>query len=175
MLYSTILQSNLQRNWWTEICWFFFFFISIIKNFHVVFKVLFFVRSLFLKLNIYWASFFVDRFKMYLQMPTAFEDTWFLGGCSKWAQISWLCFFQHFSCPIFQKKFEVLKNWKKYFLIVPTSKGPPFEKENFKIIFFPFFSNKSYFFTWIWILHVISFLLRYITLVLVKIFKFSLF
>ena len=73
--------------------------------------------------------------------PLVDDLSWFLGGCSKCTQISWLCFFQHFPRPIeaiFQKKIEVLKNWKKYFLIVPTSKGPPFEKKKLKIFFFFF-------------------------------------
>ena len=50
-----------------------------------------------------------------------------------------------------------------------------FEKKILKIIFFQFFVTNHTFSTWIWILHVFSFLLRYITWVLVKIFKFSLF
>ena len=70
-------------------------------------------------------------------------------GCTKWAQISWVCFYQHLPRPIeaiFQKK--ILKFWKTefFFSTVPTSKGPPFEIFFFKIIFFHFFSNKSYFF-----------------------------
>ena len=81
--------------------------------------------------------------------PLADYLSWFLGGCSKWAQISWLCFYQYLPRPIeaiFQKK--ILKIWKTkfFFSTVPTSKGPPFEIFFLKIIFFHFFSNKSYFF-----------------------------
>ena len=81
--------------------------------------------------------------------PLADDLSWFLRGCSKWAQISWVCFYQHLPRPIeaiFQKK--ILKFWKTeiFFSTVPTSKGPPFEIFFFKIIFFHFFSNKSYFF-----------------------------
>ena len=84
----------------------------------------------------------------FTEPPLVDDLSWFLSGCSKWAQISWLCFFQHFPCPIeaiFQKR--VLKNWKKQFLIVPTSKGPPFEKKNFEINFFHFLvTNPTYFY-----------------------------
>ena len=81
--------------------------------------------------------------------PLADYLSWFLGGCSKWAQISWLCFYQYLPRPIeaiFQKK--ILKIWKTeiFFSTVPTSKGPPFENFFFQNYFFPFFSNKSYFF-----------------------------
>ena len=110
--------------------------------------------------------------------PLADYLSWFLGGCSKWAQISWLCFYQYLPRPIeaiFQKK--ILKTWKTefFFSTVPTSKGPPFEIFFSKLFFSIFLVTNHTFSTWICILHVLSFLLMYITWVLVKIFKFSFF
>ena len=68
--------------------------------------------------------------------------SWFLGGCPKWAHISWLCFINHFIGPmesIFQKQnWEFWKTEKKNFY-VPTPKGPPFGKktpEKLKILIF---------------------------------------
>ena len=77
--------------------------------------------------------------------------------------------------PFFKKILEILKNQKKIFLIVPTSKGPPFEKKISKLNFSIFLVTNHTFSTWIWISYVLSFLLRYITWVLVKFFNFSLF
>ena len=77
--------------------------------------------------------------------------------------------------PFFKKKFWNFEKRKFFFLTVPTSKGPPFEFLFFKIKFFHFLVTNHTFSTWICILHVLSFLLRYITWVLVKIFKFSFF
>ena len=114
----------------------------------------------------------------FTEPPLVDDLSWFLSGCSKWAQISWLCFFQHFTSPIeaiFQKKFWNFENWKKDFLIVSTSKGPPFEKNFLKFFFSYFFAINHIFFIWIWILHVFSFLLMYITYTFIKIFEFSLF
>ena len=74
----------------------------------------------------------------FTEPPLVDDLSWFLGGCSKWAQISWLCFFQHFPRPIeaiFQKKFEILKNWKKIFLIVRHQRVPPLRKKFSKSIF----------------------------------------
>ena len=68
--------------------------------------------------------------------------------------------------------FEKLK--KKNFT-VSTPKGPPFGKKIQKSKNLGFFPKNHTFSTWIWILHVLSFLLRYITSVLLKIFKFSFF
>ena len=48
--------------------------------------------------------------------------------------------------PFFKKKLLKFEKRKFFFSTVPTSKGPPFEIFFFKIIFFHFFSNKSYFF-----------------------------
>ena len=114
----------------------------------------------------------------FTEPPLVDDLSWFLGGCSKWAQISWLCFFQHFPRPIeaiFQKKIWNFEKLKKSFSTVLTSKGPPFEKKNSKLNFSIFLVTNHTFSTWIWISYVLSFLLRYITWVLVKIFKFSLF
>ena len=67
------------------------------------------------------------------------DPSWFLGGCPKWAHISWLCFIHHFIGPIeaiFQKK--IWKFWKieKKNFYVSTPKGPPFGKKNWKNWFF---------------------------------------
>ena len=48
--------------------------------------------------------------------------------------------------PFFKKNFWKFEKRNFFFSTVPTSKGPPFEIFFFKIIFFHFFSNKSYFF-----------------------------
>ena len=71
---------------------------------------------------------------------------WRLSGCSDWAHISWLCFFQHLLCPIeaiFQKK--ILKFWKTEIFFFDRSdiKGSPLWNFFFQNYFF---SNKSYFF-----------------------------
>ena len=85
----------------------------------------------------------------FTEPPLVDDLSWFLGGCSKWAQISWVCFSHHLPRPIeaiFQKK--ILKFWKTEKKIFNHSniKGSPLWKKNFKIKFFHFFSNKSYFF-----------------------------
>ena len=66
-----------------------------------------------------------------------------------------------------KKSYEILKNWRKKIL--------PFGKKIKKIQILCFFPKNYTISTWIWILHVLSFLLRYITSVLLKIFKFSFF
>ena len=98
-----------------------------------------------------------------------------LSGRSDWAHISWFCSFQHLLPPIeaiFQKK--VFKVWKikKMFFNRSDIKGSPLWKRIFENYFF--LTNYT-FSTWIWVLHVLSFFLRYITWVFVKMFKFSLF
>ena len=50
-----------------------------------------------------------------------------------------------------------------------------FSKKNFEIFFPNFFAINHTFSIWIWILHVLSFLLMYITYTFIKIFEFSLF
>ena len=111
--------------------------------------------------------------------PLADDLSWFLRGCSKWAQISWVCFYQHLPRPIeaiFQKK--ILKFWKTEIFFFDRSdiKGSPLWNFFFSKLFFSIFLVTNHTFsTWICILHVLSFLLRYITWVLVKIFKFSFF
>ena len=72
-----------------------------------------------------------------------------------------------------KKSYEILKNWKKKIYRFDT-KGP-FGKKIQKSKNLGFFPKNHTFSTWIWILHVLSFLLRYITSVLLKIFKFSFF
>ena len=71
--------------------------------------------------------------------------------------------------------FEIFEKSKKMFLTVLTSKGPPFEKKfkNFEKI--SFFANNHTFSFWICILHVFSFLLRYVTVIYLKISNFDLF
>ena len=114
----------------------------------------------------------------FTEPPLVDDLSWFLCGCSKCTQISWLCFFQHFPRPIeaiFQKKNWSFEKLKKVFFDRSDIKGSPLWKKEIKNIFFLFSVTNSTSSTWIWILHVLSFLLRYITGVLVKIFKFSLF
>ena len=64
---------------------------------------------------------------------------------------------------------------KKIYLTVLTSKGPPLKK-NSKIYFFSFFFTKNHTASfWICILHVLSFVLRYVTIIYLKISNFDLF
>ena len=100
-------------------------------------------------------------------VPAHVDDpSWLLGEYPKWAHISWLCFIQHSIGPIeaiFQKNFW--KFWKivnKMFFIL-TPKGPPFGTKIEKLKKIDFFKENQIFYTWIWILHILSFLLRYIT------------
>ena len=74
-----------------------------------------------------------------------------------------------------KRNYEILKNWKKTILTVSTSKGPPFGKKIEKIKLFVSFPKNHTISTWIWILHVLSFLLRYMMSILLNSFKFSLF
>ena len=71
--------------------------------------------------------------------------------------------------------FKIFAKWKKKFLTISTSKGPPFGKKikNFKKKFF--FSKNHIFSVWICIVHVLSFLLMYITLMYQKILNFDIF
>ena len=71
--------------------------------------------------------------------------------------------------------FEIFEKSKKILLTILTSKGPPFEKKfkNFKKKYF--FANNHTFSFWIWILYVFSFLLRYVTIIYLKISNFDLF
>ena len=64
--------------------------------------------------------------------------------------------------------FKIFEKRKKIFLTISTSKGPPFGKkiENIKKIFF--FGKNHTFSLWICIVHVLSFLLMYITLMYQK-------
>ena len=98
------------------------------------------ILIVFLNPILHGAGHFVPRLVDYL--------AWRLSGRSDWAHISWLFFFQHLLCPIeaiFQKKFWKFEKSKKCFSTVPTSKGPPFEKKNWKL-FSSNFCSKSYFF-----------------------------
>ena len=71
--------------------------------------------------------------------------------------------------------FEIFEKSKKILLTILTSKGPPFEKKfkNFPKKFF--FANNQTFSFWISILYVFSFLLRYVTIIYLKISNFDLF
>ena len=71
--------------------------------------------------------------------------------------------------------FKIFEKRKNFFLTISTSKGPPFGKkiENIKKIFF--FGKNHTFSLWICIVHVLSFLLMYITLMYQKIFNFDIF
>ena len=89
-----------------------------------------------------------------------------LDGCPKWPHISWLCFIQHSLGPIeaiFKKYFWKFWKIEKKEIYFPTPKGPPFGKKIEKLKKIWFFQKNQSFYTWIWILHVLSFLLRYIT------------
>ena len=74
-----------------------------------------------------------------------------------------------------EKKLWNFEKLKKTILTVSTPKGPPFGKKIKKIKFFVSFPKNHTISTWIWILHVLSFLLRYIISVFLKIFIFSFF
>ena len=77
----------------------------------------------------------------------------------------------HFS----KKIFENLKNRKKLFRSFWHQRVPPLEKKIWNFFFPIFFLINHTFSIWIWILHVLSFLLMYITYTFIKIFEFSLF
>ena len=77
----------------------------------------------------------------------------------------------HFS----KKNFEILKNGNFFFRPFRHQRVPPLKFFFSKLFFSIFLVTNHTFSTWICILHVLSFLLRYITWVLVKIFKFSFF
>ena len=77
----------------------------------------------------------------------------------------------HFS----KKNFENLKNRKNVFRPLRHQRVPPLKKNFWKLFFSNFFVTNHTFSTWIWILHVLSFLLMYITWVLVKISNFRFF
>ena len=71
--------------------------------------------------------------------------------------------------------FEIIEKSKKIFLTVLTSKGSPFENLKKKIKKFSSFANNHTFSFWICILHVLSFVLRYVTIIYLKISNFDLF
>ena len=71
--------------------------------------------------------------------------------------------------------FKIFEKRKKKFLTISTSKGPPFGKKIKNILKNGSFSKKHTFSSWIWILQVLSILLRYITYVFPKISIFHLF
>ena len=77
----------------------------------------------------------------------------------------------HFS----KKFFENLKNGNFFFRPFRLQRVPPLKFFFSKLIFSIFLVTNHTFSTWICILHVLSFLLMYITWVLVKISKFSFF
>ena len=71
--------------------------------------------------------------------------------------------------------FKIFEKRKKFFLTISTSKGPPFGKKIENIKNFFFFGKNHTFSLWICIVHVLSFLLMYITLMYQKIFNFDIF
>ena len=74
--------------------------------------------------------------------------------------------------PCLKKDLKILKNWKKIKFYCSDTSVKNIQKNDRN----GFFKKKNHIFsTWIWFLHVFSFLLRYITYVLVKIFKFLFF
>ena len=70
--------------------------------------------------------------------------------------------------------FKIFEKRKKMFLTILTSKGPPFGKKSKKSKKI-FFSKNHTFSFWICIVHVLSFILRYITPMYLKISNFDLF
>ena len=76
----------------------------------------------------------------------------------------------HFS----KKNFENLKNGNFFFRPFRLQRVPPLKFFFSKLFFSIFLVTNHIFSTWIWILLVLSFLLKYITWVLVKIFTFLL-
>ena len=96
--------------------------------------------------------------------PHVGYPSWFVVGCPKWAHISWLCFIYHFIGPIeaiFQKKnLKILKNLKIKISYSDT-KGSPLWKKSKNWKNFDFSQKNQSFYTWIWILQVLSFLLSY--------------
>ena len=77
----------------------------------------------------------------------------------------------HFS----KKNSENFENSKKVNFSLRDQRVPPLDqnRKNFKIC--GFFSKNHTFSSWIWILHVLSFLLMYITYIFQKFLKFSFF
>ena len=91
-------------------------------------------------------------------------------------QNSWLCFCSRLNGPIqviFHFVLKFLKNGKN-FLTISTPKSPPFGKKS-KISINQSFFQKLYFFLFEFILHVLSFFLRYITFMYLIISNFDLF
>ena len=72
-----------------------------------------------------------------------------------------------------KKKYDFLK--KNFFLTISTSKGPPFGKKSKILKKKIFLGNNHTFSLWICIVHVLSFLLMYITLMYQKILNFDIF
>ena len=96
--------------------------------------------------------------------PLVGNLVWLSGGCSKLALTLWLWSPQHLWGPseaiflILIKKFEIMYVLK----FLPASKMTRKLKKSEKIFFF---AGNCTFSTWIWIVHVLSFLLRYITFI----------
>ena len=94
-------------------------------------------------------------------------------------QTSWLCFFLHLPGPreviFWKKENQFLKNPKNWFGSFNIEGSPLWIKIKKKSKFFSFLKKKSYFFIWIWIRNVLSFLLMYIFYLLLKISNFVIF
>ena len=151
--------------------------------------------SVFYLLDFYHAQGMLKRFKYWriLKIPTLLRPlTLFLLRGPKQPKIVWhfhsfmtgvtkIHDFVCFSiCLVPVKLFWEKKLWnfeklKKTILTVSTPKGPPFGKKIKKIKFFVSFPKDHTISTLIWILHVPSFLLRYVMSVFRKIFIFSFF
>jgi len=71
--------------------------------------------------------------------------------------------------------FKIFEKRKNFFLTILTSKGPPFGKKKSKISKIFFLQKNHTFSFWICIVHVLSFLLMYITLIYQKNLDFDLF
>ena len=74
-----------------------------------------------------------------------------------------------------KKKLWNLEKLKKIFSPFWHQRVPPLEKKLKKIKFFVSFPKNHTISTWIWILHALSFLLRYMMSILLNFFNFSLF
>ena len=77
--------------------------------------------------------------------------------------------------PIFKKYFFNFEKLKNIYFQFWNQRVPPLKKKMARYFKNDFFPKNHTFSTWIWILNVLSFLLRYITCALLKIFDYFIF
>ena len=103
--------------------------------------------------------------------PPAVFWLWLFGQCFKWTDFSWLCSFQHSTGPskaIFRIFFQIFGKFR-----LEGTWSPKILTQNLKKSKKSNFSNWNHTFSsWIWILHDLSFLLRYIAFLYLKIENF---